>query len=264
MNHLLFLVLIVTLLFGVEGALSPVVAGQLEETKTRAADSQAVEQGRSLFRLACALCRGTDARGGRGPDLTTGRWNHGDTDAEIFRTAKEGIAGTEMPPAGGNMQDEEIWMIVSFLRSLRSNGDPLVSGNPQSGQKIFFGRGDCSQCHMVNGKGGRLGPDLSRIGAARSNRSLADSIRDPNKDIAREYETVIAVSKEGERITGVRKNEDTFSLQVMDTKEEFHLLLKRDLREVLYEKHSLMPVYSERELNKTDLQDLLAYLGTLK
>jgi cytochrome c oxidase cbb3-type subunit 3 len=260
---LLVLVLLAPLLLGFEG-LPSLAAEQLEATKNRAADSQTVEQGRSLFRLACALCHGTDARGGRGPDLTSGRWSHGGTDTEIFRTAKEGVAGTEMPPAGGNMQDEEIWMIVSFLRSLRSNGDPLVTGNPQSGQKIFFGRGDCSQCHMVSGKGGRLGPDLSRIGAARSNRSLADSIRDPNKDIAREYETVIAVSKEDERITGVRKNEDTFSLQLMDAKEEFHLLLKKDLREVLYEKSSLMPVYSERELNKTDLQDLLAYLNTLK
>jgi putative heme-binding domain-containing protein len=169
-----------------------------------------------------------------------------------------------MPPAGGNMQDDEIRMIVAFLRTLRSKGDALATGHPQAGEKIFFGRGDCSQCHMVNGKGGRLGPDLSRIGAARSNRSLADSIRDPNKDIAREYETVIAVSKAGERITGVRRNEDTFSLQLMDTKEEFHLLLKKDLREVLYEKRSLMPIYSEQELNETDLQDLLAYLNTLK
>jgi putative heme-binding domain-containing protein len=254
----------VILLFGL-GTAQPAAAAQSRAEKNPAtANPQVLEQGRSLFRLACALCHGIDARGSRGPDLTSGRWTHGGSDAEIYRTIKAGVPGTEMPPIGGNIQDEEIWMIVAFVRSVRADADLPATGNQEAGRKIFFDRGRCSQCHMISGQGGRLGPELSRIGAARGRRYLMGSIRDPSKDIAREYESVIAVTREGKRITGVRRNEDTFSVQLMDSSEQIHLFLKRDLREVLYEKHSLMPVYGEQELDGTELQDLLAYLETLK
>jgi cytochrome c oxidase cbb3-type subunit 3 len=225
---------------------------------------QTIEQGRSLFRLACALCHGIDARGSRAPDLTSGRWAHGGSDAEIYRTIKLGVKGTEMPPVGGNLKEEEIWMIIAFLRSLRVDSGLPVTGSREAGEKIFFGRGSCSRCHMVKGRGGRLGPDLSRIGAARSDRYLVESIRDSSQDIAREYETVVAVMRDGKRITGVRRNEDTFSIQLMDQTEQLRLLLKRDLQEVLYEKRSLMPDYGEQVLDKIELQDLLAYLDSLR
>ena len=174
------------------------------------------------------------------------------------------MAGTDMPPIGGNLQEEEIWMIIAFLQSLRLDSGLVTEGSPESGERIFLGRGACPQCHMVNGKGGRLGPDLSRIGAARSNRYLVESIRDPSQDIPRSYETVVVLTKDGQRVTGVRKNEDSFSIQLMDQKEELHLFLKKELRQVLYEKRSLMPDYDRRTLNETELQDLLAYLDSLR
>jgi hypothetical protein len=74
----------------------------------------------------------------------------------------------------------------------------------------------------------------------------------------------VAVTKEGKRITGVRKNEDTFSLQLLDQKEQFHLFLKKDLKEVIHERKSLMPKYDQRALSEKDLQDLLAYLDSLR
>jgi putative heme-binding domain-containing protein len=242
-------------------SVSPI--GQEKELKNPfAGDPEAINQGRSLFRGVCAICHGIDARGGRGPDLTLGRWTHGDSDAAIFSTIVKGVPGTEMPP--GDFRDEEVWTLVSFLRSLSAGASVPLTGSSEAGEKIFFAEGLCFQCHMVRGKGGRLGPDLSRIGAARSFAFLIESIREPSKEIADEYETVAVVTKDGKRIRGVRKNEDTFSVQLMDEKEAFHLLLKKDLRETISEPKSLMPEYSERTLNEKKLQDVLAYLVALR
>jgi putative heme-binding domain-containing protein len=128
---------------------------------------------------------------------------------------------------------------------------------------------------MVSGRGGRVGPDLSRAGAARSPEYLRESIRnpdkyiaegitEPNKDLAQRYEQVTAVTLAGERIHGVALNEDTFSLQMIDTQENLHLFLKSELREVVREKKSLMPAYKVDSLSDRDLDDLLAYLQSLR
>lgn len=248
---------------------------QEKEVKNPLADNpEAIEQGRALFRLTCSLCHGIDARGGRGPDLTSGRWTHGESDAAIFRTVTKGVPGTAMP-AFDWLREEEVWMLVAFLRSLGAGATEPIAGDPQAGEKTFFGAGGCSRCHMAHGKGGRLGPDLSRIGVSRSARFIRESIREPNtdlaegllepgKDFAQLYDTVIAVTKDGRRITGVARNEDTFTLQLMDQQEQLHLLLKKDLREVTHRPESLMPAYTEQLLGEKDLQDLLAYLVSLR
>jgi putative heme-binding domain-containing protein len=227
-----------------------------------AGDPEAVQQGKSIFRMSCAPCHGIDARGVRGPDLTSGRWVHGDSDEEIFRIITRGIPATEMPP--GELNDEEVWMIIAFLRGLGSGTGERVKGNPEAGKQIFTGTAKCSHCHMVKGKGGRLGPDLSRIGASRSTRYIIDSIRDPSKEIAIGYETVVAVTNEGQRICAVRKNEDTFLIQVMDPEEQLHFFSKKDLKEITYERKSLMPEYNEQILKDDQLQDVAAYLDTLR
>jgi quinoprotein glucose dehydrogenase len=129
---------------------------------------------------------------------------------------------------------------------------------------------------MVKGKGGRLGPELSRVGAARSESYLVDSIRDPNKQLSNGmldpnrfwgppllYETVTVVTASGEKITGVAKNEDTFSIQLLDTSQQPRLFPRKDLKDVIHERKSLMPVYSEEMLSPADLRDLVAYLESL-
>ena len=73
-----------------------------------------------------------------------------------------------------------------------------------------------------------------------------------------------AVMPDGQRITGIAKNEDTFSLQLLGRDEKLHLFLKKDLRDVLHERRSLMPAYTEQMLSNEDLQDLLAYLTGLR
>jgi putative heme-binding domain-containing protein len=240
-----------------------------------AGDAIAIREGESLFRANCSPCHGPQARGGaRGPDMTSGRWVHGGTDPEIFHTIEQGVPGTEMP--ANSFEDGEIWSLIAYLRSL-SPSRAIPTGNATNGANLFFGKQGCSACHMVAGRGGLLGPDLTRIGAARSLQHLTDSIREPDKDFSQlpsdpnnhyavpvEWASVTVITKQGQRITGVPKNEDAFTLQLMGEDSRLYLLLKEDLTEVQHQRHSLMPAYSEQKLSAAELQDLLSYLAGLR
>jgi cytochrome c oxidase cbb3-type subunit 3 len=244
-----------------------------DSAKSKAA---AIKEGASLFRANCSPCHGLGARGGgRGPDLSSGRWTHGSTDAAIFRTITQGVPGTEMPANG--FEDSEIWSIIAYLRSLAPPKRPIASGDPVKGKKIFFESAGCSNCHMVNGRGGLLGPDLSRVAASRSLSYLIDSIRQPDKDLSSGmtdpnnhyglplvYDAVTVVTAAGERISGVARNEDTFSVQLLTSDQNLQFFLKKDVKEVIHERKSLMPPYSEDVLSARQLQDLIAYLETLR
>lgn len=244
----------------------PPAAGQAAQATTNrfAGDAGAIAQGRYLFRARCSLCHGMDARGGRGPDLTTGNFVHGGTDAEIFTTIQKGVPGTEMVGQRADRPPDEIWMIVAYLRSLGAGANAVARGDATAGERIFWNQTKCSTCHMVDGKGGRLGPDLSQIGAARSRDFLEKKIRDPNSEIPPERATVTVVTQEGHRITGVRRNEDTYSIQLMDSRERLHSFFKKDLREVTVEPKSVMPAYAAAQLDSKQLDDLVAYLVSLR
>lgn len=242
-----------------------------DSSKTKAIN---VKEGASLFRANCSPCHGINARGGgRGPDLTSGRWTHGSTDAQIFRTISQGVPGTDMPANG--FEDSEIWAIIAYLRSLAPR-QATVTGDPAKGKKIFENAG-CSKCHMVNGNGGRLGPDLSRVGAARSAAYLVESIREPDKGLSTltldpnnhyavplTYGTVTVVTADGERVQGVALNEDTYTIQMMTDEQSLRFFQKKEVKEVIHEHKSLMPAYSEGTLGAAQLQDLVAYLSTLR
>jgi cytochrome c oxidase cbb3-type subunit III len=172
------------------------------------ADSQRVEEGRRLFARSCTACHGQNAKGGRGPDLT-GKLNRGSLESEIVDNITNGIPGTQMPAFP--MPVESARAIVAYLRSLSAGGpDPAVTGDASAGQQLFFGAGGCSRCHTYRGQGGRLGPDLSRIGEARTVRELQAALLQPHKDLARGFETIEVRMKNGAQLRGVRKNEDTF------------------------------------------------------
>lgn len=253
-------------------------AGSQEKAVTNpvAGNPRAIQEGASLFRANCSPCHGLNAHsGGRGPDLTAGRWVHGSTDADLFRTVTRGVPGTEMP--ANALDDSEVWAILAYVRSLAPARTESVSADPVKGKKIFWETAGCSTCHMVQGRGGVLGPDLSRVGEARSADYLIDSIRQPSKELSNGmldpnnhyglpliYDTVTVVTADGQKIVGVAKNEDTFSLQLIDTNQQLQFFLKKNLREVTHERKSLMPTYSENMLKPADLQDLVAYLESLR
>jgi alcohol dehydrogenase (cytochrome c) len=137
-----------------------------------------------------------------------------------------------------------------------------------AGEALFFGKAGCAGCHEVNGRGGVTGPDLSAVGA-RSPEALSAKIRNPNDPASAAGgrdgpSTVIAKMRDGREIRGIRRNEDTFTLQMVDAIGQLHLLEKSDLAEVRNENSSLMPADYASRLNAQELQSLVAYLGTLK
>jgi len=242
-----------------------------------AKDPKAAKAGEFEFRINCAFCHGLGARGGgRGPDLTRAHKRHGDSDADMFQNISLGIPGTVMPANGTNgqgvgMTDDEIWQIIAYLRSVQVQAPAKPVGNAAHGKELFYGDAACSSCHMVEGQGGRLGPDLTAVGTARTIDALVESVRTPSKrlawgltestkEFAQEYQTVTVVTSDGHEIKGVILNEDQFSLQMMDKTERIHLLEKDELRSIRKSRESLMPPYDTAALSDQDLNDIVAYL----
>jgi putative heme-binding domain-containing protein len=228
-------------------------------TSPRIADTATIQAGGTLFRERCADCHGADAKGVSGPDLTR-LWTTVGSDERVFQTIRSGIPGSIMPPSSA--PDEELRSIVAYLRSISVAKAEASSGNTARGEMIFAA--NCASCHRIKGRGGRLGPDLSRLAASQSNRVLTEAIRHASASFTRGFEPVTLITRDGQRIRGTRKGEDPFSIQIMDTNERLEGYLKADLREVIHETQSLMPDFGTDRLSDEDLNDLLAFLGTFR
>jgi cytochrome c oxidase cbb3-type subunit III len=246
-----------------------------QEKNPFAGDAKAAKLGESQFRINCAFCHGLGARGGgRGPDLTQAQKKHGNTDEELYHTINEGVPGTAMPANGTTgqgvgMTAEEVWEVISYIRSVEKK--TTVTGNATKGDALFHGAAGCATCHMVNGKGGRLGPELSSTGAARSVDALVESVRNPSqrlawgliestKEFPQEYSSVKGETADGQKFSGVVLDEDNFTLQMMDMREQIHLFEKDKLKTCEISRESRMPAYDSKMLSDSELRDIIAYL----
>ena len=214
----------------------------------------------ALFHRYCAACHGLNGNGGRGPDLVSGRWTHGSSDADLQQVIANGVPGSDMPAFGDRFNQQDYTKLIAFVRSLSSGGGNLkVTGDPAGGREIYWGKGACNSCHMINGQGGLLGPDLTRIGAQRSPASLKESVISPSAAIVTGY-LGVRVVEGGHAVTGVRKNEDNFSIQVFDG-DQHHSFDKTKIDRLEELPKSLMPANS---LAPGEIDDLVAYLDTLR
>jgi putative heme-binding domain-containing protein len=226
-------------------------------------NADAITAGMGAYRQRCADCHGVDARGIRSPDITQ-VWARGRTDGALFGIVRNGIPGTEMPahPAP-RTSDTDVWRILAYLKTLAA---PVPAeappGSAGSGENLFVR--NCLGCHKVGDRGGHLGPDLSRIGAARARAALGRQIRGNVADFRTGYEPVTLTTPEGHQIRGVKKNEDMFSVQIMDSSERIQGYLREDMRAVTNEKQSAMPAFGSERLSDAELDDLLAYLTALQ
>jgi putative heme-binding domain-containing protein len=225
-------------------------------------DPGAVRTGMGLYRIRCADCHGVDARGVRAPDLT-GVWASGRTDGGLYRTILEGIPGTEMRPITRTRADE-VWKILAYLRTLATpQSTPTLGGDAGNGERIF--RENCTGCHRVNAIGGRLGPDLSRIGASRSRDALVSAIREGFQGRSSSgYRTVRLTTESGRSVQGVTKNEDLFSIQIMEMEGRIQGFQKERLESLEKPSGSVMPVFGPERLSDDEVDDLVSYLETLR
>ncbi|MBL8221997.1 MAG: c-type cytochrome, partial [Bryobacterales bacterium] len=197
--------------------------------------------GRKLFRSACSACHGDNAKGGRGPDLTTGEWKHGGSDEDLTRNITKGIAGTQMPAIP--LPEADTRQIIAFLRSLQAQAE-VVPGDAEAGHSVFTAQ--CAGCHMFAGTGGRFATDLTRI----RNRQKASAVK---QSMSEAVSLIEVRTKAGAVVRGARKQEDTFSLLLMDASEKIHSFWKRDV--VLSKKEQAHP-----KLSPSDTDNALAFL----
>src|ERR1700693_4357948 len=234
------------------------------ETKVKLPNSRAdLAAGEKLFSVHCALCHGPKGEGGRGPMLTQAKLSHAPSDAALVKVIENGIRGTEMPGAGA-MSDREMRQTAAYVRSLGKVALKPVPGDAARGAEIYRGKGNCAGCHSVHGEGGVAGPDLSMIGDSRSAAYLRESIVNPGAAVPEGYLLVTVVPNSGQPVTGVRVNEDSFSIQIRDSAGRSYSFWKKDLARVDKQQgKSPMPSY-QGQLQDAEMTDLVAYLASLK
>jgi putative heme-binding domain-containing protein len=177
-------------------------------------------------------------------------------------TIRKGVPGSEMH--GSRLSPPELWRVVAYVRRLGAAGaEEKATGNVGAGRSIYESKGGCAACHIVNGSGGLLGPDLTEIGLRRSLKFLRDSIVDPSASISPAYRSAIVVTKSGAKVRGVVLNEDDYSIQLRDMGQELRSFLKNDVKDARLESESLMPSYKST-LSETEVTDLVAYLNSLR
>jgi len=226
-------------------------------------DPADVELGARLYQGNCALCHGQHGDAVAGVDLGRGKFRQAQSDADLIRIMKNGIAGTPMPPA--NLTDFQAGEIVIYLRSAAAEAvrNSNSRGDAARGRAILEGSGRCLTCHRVRDKGSRVGPDLTEIGSLRRSAELETSVLDPDAEVLPQNRYVRLVTKDGAAITGRLLNHDTFSVQLIDSRERLLSVTKSDLREFSMLKSSSMPSYRGK-MNAQELADVVAYLVSLK
>jgi len=231
-----------------------------ENPNTTAAD---LKNGQQLFMAQCARCHGPKGEGGRGAVLTQRRLPHAPDDQTLFLVIRDGIKGTEMP-GGYALDTRETWQLAAYVRSLGSMTNEAVPGDPKRGQELYQAKGHCSQCHIIGGQGGSLGPELTEVASRRSAAHLRAAVLDPQSTLPEGFLEVRLVTKDGRRISGVRLNEDTFTVQVRDLDGGVHSFFKEDLKE-LQKDTGKSPMPSFRgAFSASEVDDLVAYLASLR
>ena len=220
-----------------------------------------IEDGGRAFRNTCANCHGPDGDQIAGIDLGRGQFRRPLSDQELVGIIRNGIPNTPMPAT--NVSEAQAVRIVAYLRSIaESRRSVAASGDAARGRSLFEGKGGCLACHRANGSGSRTGPDLSRVGQLRRVVELEQSLLDPAAEVLPANRFYRVVTRQGEAVEGRLLNHDTFTVQLLDSREQLRSFTKADLRE-----HGFLstPMPSYRgTLDSQEIADVISYLVTLK
>lgn len=147
---------------------------------------------------------------------------------------------------------------------LAQHRETLRGGDSEAGRKIYAERADvaCVRCHKINGEGGEVGPDLSKIGL-QSREHILESILHPNKKIARGFDSVVVKLKDGPSYAGVVKSENETTLEI-NSPEDGPMKIEKAKIETRTPGLSAMPAEIAAMLSKRDLRNLIEYLSSLK
>ncbi len=224
-------------------------------------DPVQLDAGARTYSATCSICHGPDGDQVSGVELKRGQFRHASNDDELAKLIQTGIPGTAMPP--NNIGSQNLVALIAYLHAMRDFKTKKVAlGDRRGGQAVFEAKG-CANCHRVNGKGSYRALDLSDIGAIRTPSYIEDALLDPASKELPQHRFIRAVTRTGAVVTGRRINEDTLTVQIMDSKERLISLTKADLKEYSIEKDAGMPSFRDK-LSDTEKADLIAYLVSLK
>lgn len=246
--------------------ISMLAAGAMSALAQHEATESEIEAGKQQYATNCTRCHGPDGDNIADADIGHGKFRRASTDAGLVKLIREGIPDTKMA-SFPNVSESNAQTIVSYLRSMASTAAAvaaLPSGNASRGKSIFEGRGVCGTCHRVGDQGSRTGPDLTQIGAQRRAVELHRSLLEPDAEIIPANRLIRIVTKDGATFTGRMLNQDTFTVQLLDAKDEkLKSFTKSNLREYAFVNKSPMPSYKDK-LSAQELSDLISYLSSLK
>lgn len=242
-------------------------------TVAHAAAKQAVEHpdskkpaasesaGQQVFSSICASCHGLDGKGAeRGPDIVTRAEITLLSDDDMLKILRFGVPGKGMPPFAA-LGNPKLSAVMKYLRGLQGSvALARVAGDPTLGKEIFYGKAKCSECHMVNGAGGFLGPELSTYAQSHSSADIRSAIVSPEKNASPRHPQATVSTKDGQVYEGLVRNEDNFSVQLQSSDGAFHLFGKNELSALEYRHESLMPANYGSKLSAAELNALVAYL----
>lgn len=225
-----------------------------------------INEGRQYFERQCSRCHGFDATGNDetgAPDLT-GRLTRASNDAAIFNILRNGIPGTAMLPVSAALHDTEVWQLVAFINSLSKDPANIqLPGNAESGRALFADKGDCASCHMIAGKGGRLGSDLTFVGDKRDPEELVSDLINPSQDVEPRWWRLRITGADDTVREGFRMNESSFSVRIMDNDENLWSYRANQIKNKERITESTMPSYAQT-LTDSEVDDLVAYLFSLR
>jgi cytochrome c oxidase cbb3-type subunit 3 len=220
-----------------------------------------VPTGKKIFESQCALCHGQTGGGGRGPSLTRPKLARAPDDGALRRVIEEGIP-PEMP-SSWQLNPREVMSVASYVRTLGTLAPEKLPGDAARGERVYDSK-HCAGCHIVNGKGEGFGPELTDIGIRRNGAHLRQAILRPATLLPEGFLYIAASTQSGATIRGIRVNEDAFNIQIKDSRGQFHSFAKADLKDLKrLPGETPMPSF-EGTLNSAELDDLVAYLASLK
>jgi putative heme-binding domain-containing protein len=219
------------------------------------------EPGRSTYNSSCAGCHGLDGRGSdKAVNISESDRIRHLSDTQLSDIISNGVPGTGMP-AFHSLSAQQTRAVVGYLRSLQGKTEArTLPGNAIRGKEIFFGKGECSSCHTISGQGGFLGPDLSGYGASAPSKAIRDEIVSPQRLPPQGYRPAVIITSVGDRLEGLIRNEDNFSVQFQTKDGAFHFFQKSELRSLDRLEGSLMPTNYGERLGPGELDDLVSYL----
>lgn len=235
-----------------------------------------VEQGKALYDKNCTACHGANAGAGdRAPAIVSGATSmRGQrSDAQIVAIIRNGIPGTAMPAWGTRLSNDDLMKLGAYIHALRGTAlDNPLPGDVAHGEAVFWGKGQCGACHAISGRGSVIGPDLTNIAAARKATAISDALTKAEHHVygdggvhlpmipTMDYNPVHVVTKSGQAIDGVMRNQDAWSVQFTGMDGKLHSYDRSALRSIAIRPGSIMPTDYDKRLSGDEFRDLLAFL----